>query len=197
MIFNSLSVQNFGVFRGYHKFDLAPINQLQRKRLPIVVFVGHNGAGKSTLFQAIALALYGPLALSDRVSRQEYRDFLLGRMHRNNKGGAPTICEEAGIVLEIDYVRSGEPLRVRIARKWHRKNDRIDEKLEVIVNGKPVDVPPEDYQTWLNDQFPAGLLPTCFFDAEQLEALGQPRHTRRTTWCNIAAPFGSGFSRPS
>lgn len=174
MIFRSLSVYNFGVFKGHHTFDLMPVDNQQGKQSSVTVFLGHNGAGKSTLFQAIALALYGPMAVSQRMSRNEYSVFLLSRLHRQNDDGAPSISREAGVALGFDYVRSGERLRIQVERRWHRKQVRVEEKLEVLAGGKPLGIHTDDYQSWLNDLFPVGLLPVCFFDAEQLETLANP-----------------------
>ena len=115
MIFRSLSVYNVGVFRGHHKFNLLT-TETEGDR-PLLVFRGHNGAGKSTLFHSMKLALYGSLALGDRVSRREYSNHLFGLLHRGSEEGSPTVQDEAGIQLAFDYIRSGEPLRIQVERK--------------------------------------------------------------------------------
>ena len=76
MILTSLTVENFGLFRGGHTLQLAPC-----PARPIVLFGGKNGAGKSTLFEAIRLCLYGPGACGSRISREDYLAYLDGRIH--------------------------------------------------------------------------------------------------------------------
>lgn len=78
----NLTVSNWGVFRGRHTFDLAPVHQPGGTHRNLIVIKGENGTGKTTLFQALALGLHGLLALGDRTSRQAYSDFLLSRLHR-------------------------------------------------------------------------------------------------------------------
>ena len=69
----SLRVENFGLFRGTHFFDLAPSAAPVSGQSPnLTIFVGHNGAGKSTLFQAIGVALHGVQALGGKVSAVQY-----------------------------------------------------------------------------------------------------------------------------
>jgi DNA sulfur modification protein DndD len=120
------------------------------------------------------LALYGSLALGDRVSQREYSDHLFGLLHRGAEEGSPTVQDEAGIQLAFDYIRSGEPLRIQVARKWERRGEDVNETLRVLENGTEVDVWEDEYQDWLNDLVPPGLQALCFFDAEQLRDLADP-----------------------
>jgi len=58
MILDSITLKNFGVYRGEQKADLAPVSDQK----PIVLFGGMNGGGKTTLLDAVQLGLYGPKA---------------------------------------------------------------------------------------------------------------------------------------
>lgn len=164
-----LTVLNFGVFRGRHYFDFAPAMGAEGARQHLVSVIGANGVGKSTLFQAMSLALHGALSLSDRVSRQDYQKYLLGRLHRSSDLGVAVSSNEAFVALEFDYVQSGRRLRVEVKRHWYLEGIKISEDLTVLCNGQRPDVPREDIQHWLNELVPPGLSPLCFFDAERLE----------------------------
>src|SRR5579875_654033 len=83
MLLLNLTVDNFGVFRGTHSFELAPQYYDEGSR-HLTIFSGHNGAGKTTLFQAAMLALYGPWVLGDRVSQKQYNNFILNRIQRKS-----------------------------------------------------------------------------------------------------------------
>ena len=94
MRIHQLTVNNFGVFRGRHSFDLTPALAADGTRRHLVAISGQNGVGKSTLFQALGLALHGSLFVSDRLSRSEYQSYLQGRLHRAND-----LCEMAVIQI--------------------------------------------------------------------------------------------------
>lgn len=170
----SLSVHNFGVFRGYHTFDFTPVPQQGARHRHLTVIMGHNGAGKSTLFQALALAMHGPLALGERISRRDYNEFLLSHLHHCSDGGSTVVSNEGGISLEFEYVKSGQLLHIRAERCWQRSGLNVLETQRVFQNRELIDLDPSDYQTWLNDLIPPGLAPILFFDAERLDDLANP-----------------------
>jgi DNA sulfur modification protein DndD len=169
-----LTVNNWGVFRGSHNFRLEPIHSPDDPTHHLTVIKGHNGAGKSTLFQALALVLHGSYALGDRVSQRDYDDFLMNHLHRYNKRDNSIISEEGSISLAFRYVQSGRPLDIQITRQWHRNTHSVREELDVLQDGKPPDIEREDYQFWINDLVPSGLIPLSLFDGEQLDTLANP-----------------------
>src|SRR5579875_2196476 len=166
-----LTVHNFGVFAGVHRFDFTPVPKPDGSWRHVTVVGGQNGVGKSTLFSTLSLALHGSLALGDRVSRQEYDAYLLNRLHRSSNGHAPALCDEASVRLAIEYVRSGRPLTIEVERRWVRRGASVSDDLDVWCDGQPPGVDRFDYQAWLNDLIPPGLTALCFFDAERLDAL--------------------------
>jgi DNA sulfur modification protein DndD len=173
----NLSIHNFGVFSGKHDFDLTPIRKKSGERFSLVVFSGQNGVGKSTLFQAMSLALHGPLALGDRVSRQTYNEFLLSRIHRySGMLGTVELSDKTSLAISFQYVESGCVRRIQVHREWQRSGQQVQEKLSVLCDGKAPEVSEEDYQNYINELFPPGLAAICFFDAEKLESLSNPEY---------------------
>lgn len=169
----SLRVENFGLFRGAHFFDLAApaVSGTEGRQPNLTVFVGHNGAGKSTLFQAIAVALHGVQALGDKVSTTQYNDFLYGHMHRHKEGVKTAVSTEASVALSFGFVQSGIPRRVHVARRWQRNGRAVSETLEVLQDSQLLATEAADAQAWINDLLPPGISRLCFFDAEDLDAL--------------------------
>lgn len=167
----NLTIHNVGVFRGRHEFDFSPLLKPDGTRRHLTVITGQNGAGKSTVFQALSLALHGPLAVSSRMSRHAYSAFLWGRLHRYNGIGLPVNEEEGGVKLSFQYTQSGQPQRIQVERRWRNSNKTVHESVRVLRDGVPPEIDPADYQAWISELAPPGLDPICFFDAEQLDSL--------------------------
>lgn len=174
MHLDNITIKNFGVFRGKHVFDLAPTYTLDGNRRSLTIVSGQNGVGKSTCFQALPLALHGSIALGDRVSRQAYNEFILSRLHRHTEAGALVISDEASVTLSFHYVQSGHRSNISVERTWQRSGQQISERLVVLLDGNAPDTNGSDYQSWLNELVPPGLVSVCFFDAEKLDALSNP-----------------------
>src|SRR5437879_2946885 len=152
MLFLSLTVDNFGVFRGRHFFELVPrLENHQRHHLTI--FSGHNGAGKTTIFQGMMLALHGSASFGYGLSPQKYNKFLLSRMHRlpHEMKHLSTADADSGVALKLQYVQSGRPFTVEIERRWSKYKHTIKETLTVFKDGQPPDIDPADYQAWVDD----------------------------------------------
>ncbi|MFL6335420.1 MAG: DNA sulfur modification protein DndD [Pyrinomonadaceae bacterium] len=170
----TLTIHNLGVFRGSHHFDFAPLRKTDGGHRHLTIVTGLNGVGKSTLFQALPLALHGSFALGDRISRQAYSNYLYSRLHRYEGTGLQVTSSEGGLSLTFEYVQSGRLQLIKVERSWKRADKAVQETLKVSVNDMPLDVPPEDYQVWLNDLISPGLASVCFFDSEQLDAFADP-----------------------
>lgn len=170
MKIKKLSVENFGVYNGRHEFDLRvyPKNGSQKQNLIIVK--GPNGSGKTTFFRAISLALFGRLALGTKISNKEYHEFIEARFHKNRKADGNDKKSTAEVGLTFEYVQSGKKKEIQVLRKWNNKSSSFED-LQILIDGKPPKVQDIDYQTWLNDLFPAGLLHVLCFDAEDMNAL--------------------------
>ena len=78
MILHKLTLNNVGLFRGIQTIHLTP-----KDRKPVILIGGMNGAGKTTLLDAVRLCLYGKRALGNRISHNEYHDYLSEIIHRN------------------------------------------------------------------------------------------------------------------
>jgi DNA sulfur modification protein DndD len=146
MILTSLTLDNFGLFRGSQTLHLAP-----HPSRPVVLFGGKNGAGKSTLFEAIRLCLYGQAALGSRLSREEYLHYLDTRIH-----SSPTLLIQptyATIAVEFQYADVEALHSYRVTRSWQRHStQKVVEHLDVKRDGELLDdLATEHWQDFVRD----------------------------------------------
>jgi DNA sulfur modification protein DndD len=170
MHFLKLTVENFGVFRGEHSFNLTPYFDENDNAHYLTIFSGHNGAGKTTLFQAMMLALHGQVVLGDHAR---------SRMHRPPDAMKIKAQNDFGVALSFQYVQSGQSSTIEAVRRWQKHGRSFQETLTVLQDGQPPDIDPADYQAWLNDFISPGFGSLCFFDAEQLDSLASPEQQNR------------------
>ena len=128
MIFNSVELRNYGLFRNA-KFDLRPTQGPEGTLRNIVLFGGKNGSGKTTILEAVRVCLYGQRSRGLRVRRKDYERFLRAKIHRAPAGTpSPTV---ASVVLDFEHVHAGESRRFKVERKWHDTGRGVDEHLSI------------------------------------------------------------------
>ena len=170
MIIRRVAFTNFGVYGGRNEFELVPRTDEQFSR-PIVLFSGKNGSGKTTFVEGIRLCLHGSLAIGDRVSRSDYEDHLLRKIHRPFQEGV-TPPDSASIEMEFDFVRGGERHTYRVERSWHRTKKSVSENLSVTEDGKPPEGLEEDQKDgFLRELVPSSAADLFFFDGEKIDKL--------------------------
>lgn len=167
MLLRSITLQNFGLYAGRQVIELTPQSRDKKPR-PIVLIGGKNGAGKTSLLDGVRLALYGKLAVGQRVSQVEYENYLRSRIHTPpNRQDAPS---EATIVLDFDFAESGEIQRYEVTRSWAVRGQSVVEALEVTKNGSEITaVPREEWHHFLQDLLPFGVSQLFFFDGEKIK----------------------------
>jgi DNA sulfur modification protein DndD len=170
MIIRRVAFTNFGVYGGRNEFELIPRTDEQFSR-PIVLFSGKNGSGKTTFVEGIRLCLHGSLAIGDRVSRSDYEEHLLRKIHRPFQEGV-TPPDAASIEMEFDFVRSGERHTYCVERSWHRTKKSVSENLSITEDGKPPEGLEEDQKDgFLRELVPSSAADLFFFDGEKIDKL--------------------------
>lgn len=165
MIIHTLTVNNFGLFRGEHTLSLTP-----KGAGPIILIGGMNGAGKTTLLEAVRLCLYGKRALGNRVSLNEYHEYLSKRIHRDPRFAMDLNC--ASVSLEFEYAYGGEKREYRVKRLWQQCGKAVDEDLTVSEPHQSMnDFEKEHWQDYLNGLLPIGVSQFFFFDGEEIQKL--------------------------
>jgi DNA sulfur modification protein DndD len=189
MILTSLTLDNFGLFRGSQTLQLAP-----RPTRPIVLFGGKNGAGKSTIFEAIRLCLYGQAALSNRMSREDYLHYLDSRIH-----SSPALLIQptyATIALEFQYADVEALHTYKVTRSWQRHStQKVVEHLDVKRDGEALDdLATEHWQDFVQDLIPPGVSQLFFFDGEKIQQLAEDTTDQQTLAEAIKSLLGLDIS---
>ena len=167
MILHKLTVNNVGLFRGRQTITLTP-----NTNKPIVLIGGMNGAGKTTLLDAVRLCLYGKRSLGNRISHNEYHDYLSEIIHRSPT--ANSSINHASVSLEFEYARDGEKKRYTVERAWKRQKGRetVKEGLTIYENdGLNTEIEKEHWQDYINELIPIGVSQFFFFDGENVRRL--------------------------
>ena len=166
MILHKLTLNNVGLFRGRQTITLTP-----NTNKPIILIGGMNGAGKTTLLDAVRLCLYGKRALGNRVSHNEYYNYLSEMIHRNSIANSTLDC--ASVSLEFEYARDGKK-RYTVERSWKRQRGgkTVKEALAIYENDRlNTEFEAEHWQDYINELIPIGVSQFFFFDGENVRRL--------------------------
>ena len=168
MILHKLTLNNVGLFRGTQTIHLTP-----NGKGPIILIGGMNGAGKTTLLDAVRLCLYGRRAIGNRVSHNEYHDYLSSVIHRGSNSMMP--LNHAAVSLEFEYAHGAETRQYRVERSWRQDglNHRtVSEGLTVYENELlDTEFEAEHWQARIDEFIPIGVSQFFFFDGEDIQKL--------------------------
>lgn len=171
MLLETLTLCDFGVFRGQHSVSLSPRKKYGRVR-PLVLFGGLNGSGKTTILSAIRLALYGRQALGRGTSQRAYEEYLAGRIHKGKD--ALIANNRAQIGLDFTYSKLGKQTRLSVVREWSANGKQLKEALILTKDGERIsDLTVEQCQAFLNELIPIGVSELFFFDGEKIAELAE------------------------
>jgi DNA sulfur modification protein DndD len=165
MIFEKLTLHNFGLFRGEQVLDLQPPPS-NGHAAPIVLFGGMNGGGKTTILDAVKLALYGSRGSYSKKANIAYDEFLRDSIHR---GVAPSIG--ASVALDFRITRDGEEHAYQVHRAWQQRGRTIRERVCVCKDGIQDQYAADHWTDLVEEVIPLGVSQLFFFDAEQIRFL--------------------------
>jgi DNA sulfur modification protein DndD len=178
MLIRSLTLENFGLFRGRNILDFTPKTRYGTTK-PVILVGGKNGAGKTTILEAIRLCLYGPLALGNRTTTRQYEEYLCGCVHRDE--AALINPESATVALEFEHAEHGNRHVYRVERSWDSAKTGGQMTLAVQRDGKPLDELDQAHaDDFLRDLIPPGVSQLYFFDGEKIQQLAETDHDEVT-----------------
>lgn len=169
MIFETLTLTNFGVFKDHQLFDLTPRIKYGSRR-PIILFGGLNGSGKTSILTAIRLALHGRQALGFGTAQKKYESLLSRLFHQD--AHSLLSSETMSVKLDFTYSNLGGATRYTIERHWSKSNKGITEQFSVLADGHAIEsTDPEQAQVFLTQLVPVGVADLFFFDGEKIADL--------------------------
>jgi len=167
MILQSIEVENFGVFRGKHVFNLKPIFSETR---PIILFGGLNGSGKTTLFDGIKICLYGRPTFKEFRTKKQYNSYLSKKIKPLNPQRRKIY--HGAIELNIEFNDFGVKDLYSVRRIWKIDDDKVDETFRVLKNGQMLGTIEQEYsQAFIANLIPMGISNLFFFDGEKIQEL--------------------------
>lgn len=168
MIFKTLTLHNFRVFKGQHPIELSPRKDGVFTK-PIVLFGGLNGAGKTSILAAIRLILMGRRALGAGVSTKDYSNYLAEQINNESKKGKDDAV--ASVKLEFTHTHRGKHNTFVVTRVWDTSGK---ESLSLRLNNEDLDVlSGEQVQATLSEMVPPGISDLFFFDGEKIAELAE------------------------
>jgi DNA sulfur modification protein DndD len=163
MIFDSLTLENFGAYAGAQEMVLKPL-----PGKPVVLVGGMNGGGKTTLLDAVQLVLYGSRARTSTRGRESYHDFLRSCINRNAK-------PESGAKIALNFSRfsGGQVIACEVQRSWRETSRGIVETL-MVTEGNDYDATlTEHWDEFIEGYLPSRIAHLFFFDGEQIKELAE------------------------
>src|SRR5690349_1102233 len=165
MFLKRITLSNFKCYEGTHTLNLSAPGA--RKNL--VLIGGKNGAGKTSLLKAMTMCLYssegafrhgvlrGPGFLSPSERKEELRNEIRSII---NKSALLRGTLQAQVTLEFE-TPDGEVIVTR-TWKFDRSGELVDEVLEIVRNGMPIqeDQDPVTGDLYTKDDAMAGVMET-------------------------------------
>lgn len=169
MILQKIMLNNFGVFRGKHEFNLVP--DLENGR-PIILFGGLNGSGKTTLFEGIKLCLYGQTTFPELKTKKLYHSYISKKVKPldNRK----ELRFQGFIEIQLEFNDFGVRDIYNVRRVWHIEKEKVSERFTVLKNNQGIGLIEKEYsQSFIANLIPLGVSNLFFFDGEKIQELAE------------------------
>lgn len=157
-------LNNFSSYEGINIFDFTTT-----PRKTIILIGGQNGAGKTSIFEAIKIALYGPLAFGYSGANSHYSKKI--KEYINSKTYNKVDCN-SGVAIEFEIKQDREVKKYTINRQWTIDDKKLKEDCIIECNGKKYDESEHAYfESYLQSVIPPNLFDFFFFDGEEVGSI--------------------------
>ncbi|NRF14114.1 DNA sulfur modification protein DndD [Vibrio coralliilyticus] len=181
MIFEQVTLNNFGIYQGEHIVDLNVTDHTK----PVVLFGGLNGGGKTTFLDSLQLALYGKNAKCSNRGKLSYSDYLKQAVNRYSEN------KSASVALSFRHTQRTQTKRYEVIRSWEATaNKEITDKVQVRVNGELDKLLTDNWNDFVSEFIPQSMSELFFFDGEKIEDLADPVRSAQLLKTGIEALLG-------
>ncbi|WP_462171866.1 DNA sulfur modification protein DndD [Pseudoalteromonas xiamenensis] len=182
IILNSLTIQNFGIYKGTHTIDLTVA-----KNKPVILFGGLNGGGKTTFLDALQLVLYGKHAKCSNRGNLSYGAYLASTLNRYVDPSESVILD-----LTFSHITDTEEQTFSVRREWKlaKQAELSKDKVSVTCNGQHDQYISEHWDEFVNEFIPMSLSDLFFFDGEKIENLAHPDRSKELIKTGIESLLG-------
>ena len=169
MLLQSLTLHNFGIYKGTHTVDLTVSNDK-----PVILFGGLNGGGKTTFLDALQLVLYGKHAKCSNRGNLAYGTYLASTLNRY-----VAKSEQVSLELTFSHTTDTEAQTFTVRREWKlaKQVENSKDKVTVSCNGEHDQYISEQWDEFVNEFIPMSLSDLFFFDGEKIENLAHPERS--------------------
>ncbi|KID55665.1 ABC transporter ATP-binding protein [Pseudoalteromonas luteoviolacea] len=169
MLLQSLTLHNFGIYKGTHSVDLTVSNDK-----PVILFGGLNGGGKTTFLDALQLVLYGKHAKCSNRGNLAYGTYLASTLNRY-----VSKTEQVSLELTFSHTTDTEAQTFTVRREWKiaKQVENSKDKVTVSCNGEHDQYIGEHWDEFVNEFIPMSLSDLFFFDGEKIENLAHPERS--------------------
>ena len=169
MLLQSLTLHNFGIYKGTHTVDLTVSNDK-----PVILFGGLNGGGKTTFLDALQLVLYGKHAKCSNRGNLAYGTYLASTLNRYVDK-----TEQVSLELTFSHTTDTEAQTFTVRREWKlaKQVENSKDKVTVSCNGEYDQYISEHWDEFVNEFIPMSLSDLFFFDGEKIENLAHPERS--------------------
>jgi DNA sulfur modification protein DndD len=166
VIIESITLHNYGIYKGKNTFQLNP-----EKNKPIILIGGLNGHGKTTLLEALQIGFFGR-KLTDiyQGKKLTYEEFIKKTINKDS--------DSSLIQINFHQIEKGVKNQYSIYRTWSR-NGKPLEKFDMLVNKKQDLSIRDNWPTLVEDFIPTNVSSFFFFDGEKIEEYADLENSKK------------------
>ena len=176
MIIKSIELNNFRIYRGANKIDLAPNGERN-----IIIVSGNNGYGKTTFLMSLVWCLYGKnMEKVDELYKKEidekgsYSKYIGNSLNSIAAQEGETRFSVAVTFTDVE-IPNTTCTEITLIRSYDRVTSTSDE-LKILIDGKESDLfnDKDEEEMFIRDYIlPIEIAKFFFFDAEKIVSFAQ------------------------
>ncbi|MDO4881178.1 MAG: DNA sulfur modification protein DndD [Capnocytophaga sp.] len=176
MIIQSIELNNFRIYKGYHKIDLSVTDKEN-----IVIISGKNGFGKTTFLMSLVWCLYGrQMSDVDEIYKREignngnYKKYIRNSLNHTASEEGSTTFSVAITFANVKTIPEIDCDELKITRTYYTEGSQ-EEELEILIDGTPSELVEEvGKENFIRDFImPKEIAKFFFFDAEKIVSLAE------------------------